>query len=241
MDLYIMATWVFIAVGIVCALLVKYILPVFATRIVDNHFNEKLETHKHELHNLTEAAKFDFQRMLSGFNLYAPKRHDAYEKMHSSIIKAKNYIFGLRLARTEPTFSDYDESDVQEYLKDILILPNGKIKEVVNLWESGDQESAKKEIRRYLKIKANRDASNSFIDANQCFFDSSLYLSNGAIELAQLLLNDLRSLLINYNSDYPDKELREESNQLKINIEKNIEELTLIMKMELSVGYYEEK
>lgn len=55
-------------------------------------FNKKLETHKYELNKITEAAKIDYQRMLSGLNLYAARRHENYAKLHSSIVKANNYI-----------------------------------------------------------------------------------------------------------------------------------------------------
>lgn len=233
------ASWALLGVGLLYAAS-KYIIPQWVSKVIDNEFNKKLETHKYELNKLTEEAKFDYQRMLSGFNLYAPKRHDAYARLHSSAMKAKNYIFGLRGARTEPAFTDYDENDIQEYLKEVLILPNGKVNEVVNLWKRGDQVMAKKEIRRYLKIKAYRDATNCFIDAYQCFFDSSLYLSDRAKQVTQLLLTDLRSLLINYNIEYKDMDLREENEQLKTDIEKNLEELTLIMKEELSKGYYKD-
>ena len=51
----------------------------FVARGIDQRFDERLEDHKHSLGLITEQARYEYQRDLANFNLYAVKRHAAAE------------------------------------------------------------------------------------------------------------------------------------------------------------------
>jgi hypothetical protein len=48
-------------------------------------FDKELETHKQELQQLGEANKFELQRILQEFRLFATKKHEVYAALWSAV------------------------------------------------------------------------------------------------------------------------------------------------------------
>lgn len=239
-----LVTFLFLVVGF---FIFKHTLPKLATKIVDNRFDKKLETHKHELNKLTEEAKFKYQRLLSDFNLYSVKKHEHYIKLYNLLIVAHGSV--IHLASPLKILSSYDffdEDDMREHLIKIGT-PKGRTEQLVLLWKT-DKRSGIKEIQEHEagieEWKAERDVDK----LQNMYWESQLYLSSDLKEILKLLISDLRTLSINAKREYTPVsgnvsgeeyiKLYEDNKKLQETINDNMEKVITIMQNELSVGYY---
>lgn len=197
----------------------RTLITEYIKTVVKQSATAELEEYKAELKAMTLDIKYNHQRMLTDFGLFTNKKHKYYTKLYKTLLQAEGSIRSLRGVRQEPAFTDYDEQDVEEYLRKNLI-PNGKIKQILQWWTSGNTKDAIAEIRRYLRIKRYRDAQRNLHKARNVFWYAQLYLSIEVKEHGKALIDALESLLINYNDDYQGLDLKEENKELikKINV-----------------------
>lgn len=73
---------------------------------IEHLFGKRLEDHKHELSLITEAAKFDFQRKIHDFTLYATKKHEAYAELNNALQNAAGKISDLEDMQKEHNFTE---------------------------------------------------------------------------------------------------------------------------------------
>jgi len=226
---------------------VKYTLPQFAQKIVDSRFDKKLETHKHELNKLTEEAKFNYQRLLSDFNLYSVKKHEHYIQIYNSLIIAHGSVFYLASSLKQlSTYDFFNEQDMDEHLNKIGT-PRGRTDELIGIWKT-DKKSGIKEIQKHETYLEEWKVERDVDKLNNTYWGSQLNLSGDLKELLKTLIADLRTLSINAKREYQPisgnisgedyMKLYEENKKSKAIINENMEKITAKMQNELSVGYY---
>ncbi|PEZ05549.1 hypothetical protein CN326_13880 [Bacillus sp. AFS018417] len=198
-------------------------------------YKKKFEEFKKELEQHAEKQKLDFQRKIHDFGLYSSKRHEIYPELYKQILIAQSYILSLRGLKSVPTFVEYDSDDIKEYLGQRKVL-NGKINEIVEMWER-DKERAIKEVNDYMKIIEIQEAKYELSKAREQLWKNELYLSQSVCDAAQQLVKNLSSLLINY--EFYEPSLRQENQRLTEAIQQNIVDLKDKMQEELAIGHYE--
>ncbi|MGQ0563236.1 MAG: hypothetical protein ACT443_15355 [Gemmatimonadota bacterium] len=144
-------------------------------RRFDYEFASRLETHKRDLELTTEAAKYDFQKKLTNVSLHTARRHDAYAKAFRAARLAHGLMVNQRGLRKSPTFEEYNEADVEAYLR-LREAPQGFIDEIKHLW-SRDRKSAKEKLVPYAKMLEFQGAERGFDKAKNQLYLNELYLS----------------------------------------------------------------
>ncbi len=232
--------------GVLGAVL-KLIIPQWVSKAVDNKFNEKLETHKHELNKLTEEAKFNYQRLLSDFNLYSVKKHEHYIELYNVLIRAHGRVMCLASPLKQlSTYDFFDESDMREYLIE-KGTPSGKTEELIIKWKK-DRKAGTKEIQEHEAFIEEWNAERDVNILNNTYLGSQLYLSDDLNKLFEQLVSDLRSFFINCKREYKpiggqisaEEYIRisAENSVLEKKIDINKGKIIVKMQSELSVGYY---
>jgi hypothetical protein len=156
---------------------------------VNTEFAKQLESHKHQLELAADSARFDFQRRLSEFNIYASKKHKIAAQVYEKVRIAHGRIIDVTGLSRELTFEEFDVSDISEHMTS-LGFPNGKREEIVNLWRP-DRAAALDKLRPYLRMLKIQSAERSLAEAQNCAYSGELYLSDQIIEKLNSLLTEL--------------------------------------------------
>ena len=235
-----MNDWLWLAILAILVIFYKTVLPKATEEYIKHQFASSLEEHKHKLNSLSDTAKFEYQRKLADFNYFAAKKHEHYGGVFSLITEAKFSVFRLRGAYTMPSFAEHNCDDIRRYLEQ-LVLPEGKIEEIVSWWNAGEREQAIREIRHYIRIKRYRTADSSIGEAYKAYYAAKLFLSNEVDEMLDGFLDDLNNLYSIYETtaDFPDAEMAEEARTLREKLESSYKDLCHKMKTEMATGYYE--
>ena len=110
----------FIGTIIISTGIAVFVVKVFFEKLIGssigNYFNKQLEDHKHELSLASESARFDFQRKIRDFSLYAEKKHEIYIALHKLVLDAHGRIFGLIGLVRMPDLTEYDRKDIDRFL-----------------------------------------------------------------------------------------------------------------------------
>lgn len=162
-------------------------------RGVDARFDEKLEEHKHALSLLTEQARFDFQRRLADFNLFAERKHVAAAKLWEAARIAHGYVVGLYGVNSELTFEEFNAEDMRAHL-DGLGVPKGKQDEVLGGWAS-DRKAAVARLRPYLAMLRYLEAERKLKEAQNTAYLNELYFPDDVIQATTDLFKELSDWL----------------------------------------------
>jgi hypothetical protein len=149
-------------------------------RRLDYAFASRLESHKHELGLVAEAAKYDFQKKLANVSLLVTRRHRAYTRAYRAIRAAHGLIVNQRGIRKSPTFEEYNTADVEAYLRGRKA-PEGFIDEITDLWDS-DRTAATARLVPYARMLELQAAENAFIRAKNELYLNELYFSDPVVE-----------------------------------------------------------
>ncbi len=225
--------------------LVIYLFKKYYEKKIEITLQQKLESYKQELTIATENAKFDYQRKIQDFNLFATKKHEVYGEMNKLMLIAEGKILNLYGLRTELKYEEYNSNDFQNLMEKERF-PNGKISEIIDLINQGDREKAIQNMRHFRRIKEFQDSSNSLINARNYFWASNFYFSNEVEKELKIIFDKLSALFIRQEQVFKAPEsaheirnkLGLESIKLKEEIPPLIENSLSKMKQELSVGYY---
>ena len=225
--------------------LIIFIFKKYYGTKIENTFQRSMESYKQELIVATENAKFDFQRKIQDFNLFTTKKHEVYGELNKLLVIAEGNILNLYGLRTELSYEEYNKNDLTN-LMEKEGFPEGKMNEIIKLFEVGDKYKAILLMKHFLRIKEFRDANNVLITARNFFWASIFYFSNEVEEKIKIIFEKLAALLIRQEQIFhaPDtahdlkNKLGTESIKLKEEIPHLIEEVMAQMKQELSVGYY---
>lgn len=147
---------------------------------VDQRFAERLEAYKQSLTVLTEQAKFDFQRRLFDFNLFAQRKHDAAGKVWEVVRIAHGYISSLSGFSREHTFEEFNETDILTHMESRGV-PKGKQQEIQKLWDTNRSEAIQI-LRPYLRMLRIQDADRKLQEAKNMIYLNELYFSEGSIK-----------------------------------------------------------
>ena len=78
----------------------------YITSQIEHLFGKKLEDRKHQLSLIMEDTKFDFQRKIHDFTLYATKKHEAYAELNNILRDVAGKISNLEDMQEEHNFTE---------------------------------------------------------------------------------------------------------------------------------------
>lgn len=228
----------------ITAAIVLFVLKKYLGDRVDHYFEEKLTMFKHQLDLSTEAERFNYQRRIQEFNLYTVKRHENYLRLYELLLETESKILGIYGFRTELTYQEHNREDIRRVMTDARF-PQGKIEEILAIWENREKSEAVKEMKRFFRLIEMKQADNSFIALKNHYIVCKLYLSNLVDTKLDAVITALGDLLSNYETvEQIPSEIRrgnssliDEGRKIRKTIHPQIEELTVQIKKELSVGY----
>ncbi len=214
-------------------------------KYVDQKFNKKLETHKHELQTIMEFNKFDIQRKIQDFNLYTVKKHEVYLTLYRLFHEADGYARGMYGLRHVPDYKNHTSSEISKILDESEVGEERK-KYFLERWESRyENSSIVDEFSKLMdRIRVNM-ADEQQKKAHNEWIYSKLYLSENVDELCSELSNLLWQVCWDlhtyYDQNVPGQDKVEPMKSIKENNEKIsslLVELKNEMQKELSIGYY---
>ncbi len=207
---------------------------------VDSYFAKKLESHKHQLDQITERNRFDYDRWATDFGLYTSKKHEVYSELYRLILIADGSLEGLVGLRELPSFEEYTRNDMEQYLKGYHVV-EGYILELLKDWSINRRDCIAK-IREYLYMLDFQKADKDRQDAKNFFLVNILYLSNVMEKHVTELFTKLverfvleKHMIIDKDRDKDFYERSKDAATRKKELLKLIKEK---MREELSVGYY---
>lgn len=212
---------------------------------INNYFKSKLENHKHELQQITEEIRYDYQRKIHDFSLFSSKRHEVYAHLYKLYTKANNEVkIATSPYREYPNFKKNDSEKVEKYLLEMDINKD-VVEKIKNIW-GGDKEIAFKEFKNAIDFKKLITADGSRIEALTYFWSQSIYLSRD-IEQSSKEINDcLKEIIhneeyriIDENEGVKKSEFYKGQQKLNILIDGHLRKIKEYMREELSIGYYE--
>jgi hypothetical protein len=235
----------YIAIPTVVTTIIIFILKKYLGDKVDHYFQEKITLFKHQLDLSTEAERFNYQRKIQDFTLYTVKKHENYVRLYELLLEAESRILGIYGFKTEPTYQEHNEADFRRIMTEEKF-PEGKIEEVFSIWKNRGKEDAIKEMKKFFRLIEIQKADNSFWLLKNHFTTSKLYLSDTIENKFNSFLSSLGSLLANYETveQMPfevrreERSLIDEGTKIRKTIHPQVEDLTTLLKKELSVGYY---
>ncbi|MCD4652760.1 hypothetical protein K8T06_02375 [bacterium] len=204
------------------------------------HFNRKLEDHRHDLTTISESLKYDYQRKLEDFNLFTTKKHAIYMKLYELIHIAFGKVGNLTSSRPILTLEDRDKTDIEMYM-DVYNFPNKIKSRILNMWDT-NQASAIGIIRKYKRLFEIQDARFAIMEARNYSITNKLYLSDSVFDK----ISNAAGKMISLHSIHTHPDVDQGSkggsriSTLKEEISVLVEEITKIMRYEISIGYYNE-
>jgi hypothetical protein len=220
-------------------------LKYYTKKRFDQHFAEKLESHKSELNKIIDLNKFELQRKMHDFSLYTGKVHEVYQKMYELICIAEgNTAQSASAGSYEPNYLYMNEEQLEHFLKETYQLHEVTYKEYVNHWNENKDKKID-DLKSFVnRVKTNR-TDKSIDEAISYFLLSKLYLSQDVDQLIDSLITDITKCMINVKI-YKDPNYSPGSRMTQIeNIEKyskscreKLNKLREQMQTELKKGYY---
>jgi hypothetical protein len=212
---------------------------------INNYFKNKLEDHKHDLQQITEEIRYDYQRKIHDFSLFSSKKHEVYAYLYKLYNKANTDVkIATASYREYPDFKKNDSEEVEKYLLEMDINKD-VVEKIKNMW-SGDKEKAFKEFQNAIDFKKLITADRSKYEAITYFWDHSIYLSRD-IEQSSKDINDcLKEIIhkeeyriIDGNEGIKKSEFYKGQRNLNLQIDGHLRKIKEYMRKELSIGYYE--
>ncbi len=201
---------------------------------VKHQFDKRLEDHRHSLQMLTEAARFDYQRRMQDFSLFASKKHEINARLFELLRIAEGAAHGIRGPGHSLTFEEYNEADLLRYMTDQNIV-EGKREEIIKIWQSSKQDGIQA-LKEYLsvigigKAKANRQHVINFVLANE------LYLLPDVVKAVYRCLALFGNRIADAEYDL-DALMRPPIRPQEIT--EAVEAVRELLRKEISIGYYE--
>jgi len=156
---------------------------------VDSRFAKRLEDHKHKLAMLSEAAQHEYRKDIAEFNLFVQKKHTVLPEVYSNFRIAHGAILNLMGLQRTPTFEEFDERDIEDYMTEHE-LRDGKKQEVLEHWHR-DRDGAVKDLNTYLRMVKIQRARVKLDEAKNYWLLNELYMSKEANEACQKLSTNL--------------------------------------------------
>jgi hypothetical protein len=170
-------------------------------------FSEKLQNEKakldQQINTIIGEQKFQHERQLTNFSLFARKKHAYCIKLYEKLCQAKNDVIWLTVRiKMVPSFKDYNNDDMQKYLEQFNITSERK-NQLFKAWSSNPM--GRKEIQRLHDLIYERDircAENSILDAAKAYYQADLYMSRKLSSSVNDYMENLRKIQIEYQNHY---------------------------------------
>ena len=156
----------------------RMVIKKFLYGFVDERFDKRLEDHKHSLGLITEQARYEYQRDLENFNLYAARRHTAVESVYAKARVGHGAVAGLFGSGEKLTFEELNRNEMDEHLVSLRV-PQGTRVEILKDWDS-NREAAHGVLWRYLDLRGIQEAEGKYHEAQNEVFLNELYLTDEA-------------------------------------------------------------
>ncbi len=217
----------------------------YVSNYLDLNFSKKLEDHKHELSQVTDYMKFDHSRKLQDFNKYTTRKHEVYSELYRLVNISEGNVGYLGKLENEDMFKGMSEEVVKIKLKDEYELPEELYIKEITPWRTDGEFQQRLYI--FIRDASYARAVNSISKAKNEFLICSLFLSEGIEKKVEELL----SVLENHRRLYLRMWALKDANQNTENLIKEIanvaksnkevrNELKVMMRNELKIGYYNE-
>lgn len=150
----------------------------------------ELKRQEQQINEILEQQKFDHQKQLTEYGLYAAKKHEKYIELYEKLSEAVNFAGVISsLFRSITAFTDYNEEDVNHFLS-LLGITQGKKEEVLNTWRR-DKNEGIRELRKLNHLYENVTAVNNVAKARRAYIEAKLYLSEGLSEIIDQYIMEL--------------------------------------------------
>jgi len=199
---------------------------------VDARFAERLEAHKQGLNLLTEQAKFDLQRRLADFSLFATRKHDAAAKVWEASRVAHGYVTSLFGVSHDYTFEEFNLEDMRAHLE-AKGVPKGKQKEVLAQWPKNRSEAVK-ELRPYLRMLRVQEADRKFQEAKNVTYVNELYFPDEVISAFNGIIAEMAEWLSHaeFSAGAGEERWRPDRKRL----DASLDQLHLVLRQYVSAG-----
>lgn len=158
--------------------------------------DKNIKQYEQRLQELTESQKYQNQRRLTDFSLYAAKKHERYIDLYEKLCNALNIVIWRNSPlRSLPFFTDYNHDDMIEFL-DKYNITRARKEELLVLWES-DSRGGVRQIYDMMTAQEDIDTSKAVHDAVRAYIQADLYLPrnlSNEIDKYTTKLNDLTFL-----------------------------------------------
>ena len=203
---------------------------------VKTGFEKQLESHKNELLLIAEATRFDYQRRFQDFALFVAKKHDANARLYRSLLEAEGRVSDLlpQSFQYSPTFDDFDETDLENFLKE-QEYPSAKRKEIVDLFRTSKSRAVEAFLEYRDTVKRFK-AQKARDRATRYYLFNALYLSKDVTELGEKVLLAFQRTIL--DAQMPGNENMARALVTMQAVRADLKQLREEMQRELAAGYY---
>lgn len=159
-------------------------------------FDEKVEAAKElkrqeqRINEILEQQKFDHQKQLTEYGLYATKKHEKCIELYEKLSEAVNSVGIISsLFHSEIAFTDYNESDVKRFLS-LIGVTQGRREEILDIWRY-DKNEGIRELRKLNHLSEAITALNTVTKARQAYVSAKLYMSEALSENISQYIKEL--------------------------------------------------
>lgn len=150
----------------------------------------ELKRQEQQINEILEQQKFDHQKQLTEYGLYAAKKHERYIELYEKLSEAVNSAGVVSLLfRSMTAFTDYNEEDVNRFLS-LLGITQGKKEDVLNTWRL-DKNEGIRELRKLNHLYENIRAVKNVAEARHAYVGAKLYLSEELSENIDQYIEEL--------------------------------------------------
>jgi len=155
-----------------------------------------LSEHKHSLELITESAKFDYQKKLADFNLFAAKKHDNVTKLYALLVEAKGAVATFTsVIQNYNSGEDWNTVDFTAFLEKCTISA-GQREDYLTRW-AANPKSIKEEIIELQQLQRDATANNAIINCNNQSIYTQIYVSASVNEDVHQFILKLWELYFN--------------------------------------------
>lgn len=165
-----------------------------------NELDKSLKNHEQQLNQIIEDQKYLNQRRLTDFSLYAKKKHEKVIDLYEKLSIAQNQVlFQDSPLRQVPTFTDYNEKDMIEFL-DKFKLTRAAKNELLEGWKV-NRKNGVEPIYKMMTSQENIDTSRNINELIKSEIEAQLYLSCDISEKLKVYRHKLQGIATLCNLD----------------------------------------
>lgn len=167
-----------------------------------------------QLNELTEKLKYENQRRLTDFSLYAQKKHERYIPLGAMLNKLNGCTIQLTQSEiSAPSFSKYNRHDIENFLN-LYNLTEKYKEELLSTWMS-DNEKGKKDIYAMMLKYQDFDLEHTLLRTVDEYYCTKLYLPEDlSLKIREYLLKCQNIMYMHNNKTISDnKKLNDQLNK----------------------------